>query len=190
MIKANAKLLVSTDRDDIRNQRLLTTGTLLRDLFTEVWKVWTKKIRLTVDETYVYNKTVYSGEKFQDIFSPGNISSIFNVELLNTGLMKGFRGRWGTTSANTKTGVLQPVGRISYYDAMSHCRRILLDFDTSMKQKGPRHLHPSQIGYFCTNETPTGAHIGVTKNYSMLTYVSLAQPIQPILDWLTISTTT
>lgn len=185
MIKANAKLLTNTDRDDIRNQRLLTTGTLLRDLFTEIWKNWIKSIRLSVDKTYVYNKTIYSGEKFQDIFSPGNMTAIFNVELLNTALMKGFRGRWGTTSANTKTGVLQPVGRISYYDAMSHCRRILLDFDTSMKQKGPRHLHPSQIGYFCTNETPTGAHIGVTKNYSMLTYVSLAQPIQPILDWLT-----
>ena len=99
--------------------------------------------------------------------------------------MKGFRGRWGTNPQDIKVGVLQPIGRISYYDAMSHCRRILLDFDTSIKQKGPRHLHPSQIGYFCTNETPTGAHIGVSKNYSMMTYVSLAAPVQPLLTWLT-----
>ena len=184
MIKSDAKLITNTDRDDIRNQRLLTTGTLMRDLFAAVWKDWVKSIRLAVDNTYNYNKTVYTGENFQDIFSPGNITAIFNIEKLNTGIMKGFRGRWGTNPQNTKTGVLQPVGRISYYDAMSHCRRILLDFDTSMKQKGPRHLHPSQIGYFCTNETPTGAHIGVTKNYSMLTYVSLGATIEPILSWL------
>ena len=184
MIKSNAKLISNTDRDDISNQRLITTGTLLRDLFTAVWKDWTKTIGFSVDEKYNYNKTVYAGEKFKDIFSPGNITDIFKVDVLNTGIMKGFRGRWGTTPQNTKTGVLQPVGRISYYDALSHCRRILLDFDTSMKQKGPRHLHPSQIGYFCTNETPTGAHIGVTKNYSMLTYVSLSTPREPILTWL------
>jgi DNA-directed RNA polymerase II subunit RPB2 len=184
IIKSKAKLIANTDRDDIRNQRLLTTGTLIRDLFSAVWKDWTKTVSLAVDTQYNYNKTLYEGEKFLDLFAAGNAASIFQVESLNTGLMKGFRGRWGTNPKNTKTGVLQPVARISYLDAMSHCRRILLDFDTSMKQKGPRHLHTSQIGYFCTNETPTGAHIGVTKNYSMLTYVSIAAPVQPLVNWL------
>jgi DNA-directed RNA polymerase II subunit RPB2 len=184
LIKADAKIISNTDRDDIRNQRLITSGTLIRDLFAAVWKDWVKSVSLTIDKTYNYNKTVYTGEKFQDIFAPGNINVIFNVEALNIGITKGFRGRWGTNPHNMKVGVLQPIGRISFYDAMSHCRRILLDFDTSMKQKGPRHLHPSQIGYFCTNETPTGAHIGVSKNYSMMTYVSLAAPVQPLLKWL------
>lgn len=184
IIKAQVKLIANTDRDDIRNQRLLTTGTLLRDLFAAVWKDWTKAVSLAVDVQYNYNKTLYEGDKFLDLFAPGNVNSIFQAEALNTGLMKGFRGRWGTNPKNTKTGVLQPVARISYLDAMSHCRRILLDFDTSLKQKGPRHLHTSQIGYFCTNETPTGAHIGVTKNYSMLTYVSIAAPVTPLMDWL------
>lgn len=184
IIKAQVKLIANTDRDDIRNQRLLTTGTLLRDLFAAVWKDWTKAVSLAVDVQYNYNKTLYEGDKFLDLFAPGNVNSIFQAETLNMGLMKGFRGRWGTNPKNTKTGVLQPVARISYLDAMSHCRRILLDFDTSLKQKGPRHLHTSQIGYFCTNETPTGAHIGVTKNYSMLTYVSIAAPVTPLMDWL------
>ena len=184
VVKSEAKLIANTDRDDIRNQRLLTTGTLLRDLFSAVWKDWTKAVTLTIDKTYNYNKTLYEGEKFLDLFAPGNVTNIFQVETLNQSLMKGFRGRWGTNPHNTKTGVLQPVARISFFDAMSHSRRILLDFDTSLKQKGPRHLHPSQIGYFCTNETPTGAHIGVTKNYSMLTYVSIAAPVQPVIKWL------
>jgi DNA-directed RNA polymerase II subunit RPB2 len=184
IIKTNAKITANTDRDDIRNQRLLTTGTLLRDLFSAVWKDWRKAVMLAVDKKYNYNTTLYEGEKFIEIFAPGNIVDIFQTDLLNTSLMRGFRGKWGTSAANTKTGVLQPVARISYLDAMSHCRRILLDFDTSLKQKGPRHLHPSQLGYFCTNETPTGAHIGVSKNFSMMTYVSIASPVKPIMDWL------
>ena len=184
IIKVNAKISANTDRDDIRNQRLLTTGTLLRDLFSAVWKDWRKAVSLAIDKKYNYNTTLYEGAKFVEIFAAGNIIDIFQVDLLNTALMRGFRGKWGTNAQNTKTGVLQPVARISYLDAMSHCRRILLDFDTSLKQKGPRHLHPSQLGFFCTNETPTGAHIGVSKNFSMLTYVSIASPVKPILEWL------
>lgn len=184
IIKTNAKISANTDRDDIRNQRLLTTGTLLRDLFSAVWKDWRKSISLAVDKKYNYNTTLYEGAKFIEIFAAGNIMDIFQVDILQNALMRGFRGKWGTNANNTKEGVLQPVARISYLDAMSHCRRILLDFDTSLKQKGPRHLHPSQLGYFCTNETPTGAHIGVSKNFAMMTYVSIASPVKPILDWL------
>lgn len=184
VIKSNAKLIANTDRDDIRTQRLLTTGTLLRDLFAAIWKDWKKALVLAVDKQYNYNKTLYEGEKFFDLFSSGNAHTTFQTDMLQSSIMRGFRGRWGTTSQNTKTGVLQPLARISYNDAMSHCRRILLDFDTSLKQKGPRHLHTSQVGYFCTNETPTGAHIGVSKNYSMLTFVSLAAQTGPVIDWL------
>lgn len=185
IIKCDAKLIANTDRDDIRNQRLLTTGTLLRDLFSAVWKDWQKAVSFRIDTTFNYNESLYEGVRFLEIFSSKMIVGILKEDDLNVALMKGFRGRWGTNEFNTKTGVLQPLARISYLDAMSHCRRILLDFDTSLKQRGPRHLHPSQIGYFCTNETPTGAHIGVSKNFSMLTYVSLASPYKPVIEWLT-----
>jgi DNA-directed RNA polymerase III subunit RPC2 len=57
---------------------------------------------------------------------------------------------------------------------MSHCRRVILDFDTGMKLTGPRKLHPSQYGYLCTSETPTGASIGITKNLSIMTAISTA----------------
>jgi DNA-directed RNA polymerase II subunit RPB2 len=184
IIKVNARISANTDRDDIRNQRLLTTGTLVRDLFGAVWKDWKKMVQLSVDKKYNYNTTLYEGEKFQDIFAAGNILEIFQVDELNAALMRGFRGKWGTNQFDTKTGVLQPLARISYLDAMSHCRRVLLEFDTSMKQRGPRHLHASQLGYFCTNETPTGAHIGVSKNYSMMTNVSIAAKVKPVLEWL------
>jgi DNA-directed RNA polymerase II subunit RPB2 len=184
IIKSDAKIIANTDRDDIRNQRLLTTGTLLRDLFSAIWGDWQKQVSMRIDTTFNYNESLYQGNRFLEIFSAKMIVGILKEDDLNTALIKGFRGRWGTNEFNTKVGVLQPLARISYFDAMSHCRRILLDFDTSLKQRGPRHLHPSQIGYFCTNETPTGAHIGVSKNYSILTYVSIASQYKPVINWL------
>ena len=173
-----------TNRDDIRNQRLLPTGTLLRGLFSESYKLWKKSTALYVDELYNYNKSEYQGNDFLKIFSTVGITKVLNGATLNDSLMRGFRGKWGTNEYTMKSGVIQPMARISYMDAMSHTRRVVSDFDTSMKLVGPRQLNTSQIGYFCTSETPTGGHIGATKNLSILTAISVAVSYEPILKWL------
>jgi len=184
LIRANAGLRVKTDRDDMRNQRFLPTGTLVRELFNGCWKDWKAAVTLTIDRTYRSNEQLYQGESAFDIFTTGNLNTIFQPATLNKGIMRGFRGKWGTNERNEKTGVLQPLARISYLDAMSHVRRVVSDFDTGMKTTGPRKLHTSQIGYFCTSETPTGAHIGATKNMSMMTQFSLGAATKPIYEWM------
>ena len=184
MIRVEMRMEPNTNRDDIRNQRLLPTGTLLRGLFSDCWKDWKKAVMLQVDETYNYNKSLYTDENFLNIFSPGNIGKVLATAKLDDSIMRGFRGKWGTNQYNMKSGVIQPLARISYMDAMSHVRRVVSDFDTSMKLVGPRHLNPSQIGYFCTSETPTGSHIGATKNLSILTAISIASPATAIMNWL------
>ena len=184
MIRVEMNLEPQTNRDDIRNQRLLPTGSLLRGLFSESWKLWKKAVRKSVDTKYNYNKLLFKGRKFLDIFSPGNINNVLSSTELNASILRGYRGKWGTNQYNMKVGVIQPLARISFMDAMSHTRRVISDFDTSMKLVGPRQLNPSQIGYFCTAETPTGGHIGATKNLSMLTAISVNAPTQPIIDWL------
>ena len=184
MIRVEMRMEPNTNRDDIRNQRLLPTGTLLRGLFSDCWKDWKKAVMLQVDESYNYNKSLYTDENFLNIFGPGNIGKVLATAKLDDSIMRGFRGKWGTNQYNMKSGVVQPLARISYMDAMSHVRRVVSDFDTSMKLVGPRHLNPSQIGYFCTSETPTGAHIGATKNLSILTAISIASPAVPIMNWL------
>ena len=184
VVRANAGLVVKTDRDDMRNQRFLSTGVLLRELFNGNWKDWRKAVTETIDRTYRANETMYEGRSVFELFAAGSLVSIFQPAMLNKGIMRGFRGRWGTNSQNEKTGVLQPLARISYLDAMSHVRRVVSDFDTSMKTTGPRKLHTSQIGYFCTSETPTGAHIGATKNMSMMTQYSFGAATQPVYDWM------
>jgi DNA-directed RNA polymerase II subunit RPB2 len=184
ILRVKAGIDSKSDRDDIRNQRLLPTGTLLSGLFSECWKDWKKAVRLKVDVTYNYNRTLYENENFLNIFSTGNISNVLSSSALNDSIMRGFRGKWGTNQYNMKSGVVQPLARISYLDAMSHTRRVVSDFDTSMKLVGPRQLNPSQIGYFCTAETPTGGHIGATKNLSMLTAISIPSSANLLMAWL------
>lgn len=200
MIRIEMRLEPQTNRDDIRNQRLLTTGSLLSDLFINSFGVWRDAIVKKVDETYNYNKSMYGGnlvrppadtivdpaegQKFLIIFNPSNIERVLSGATMTETLMRGFRGKWGTDPANIREGVIQPLARLSYLDTISHTRRVVTEFDTSMKLTGPRHLNPSQIGYFCTSETPQGAHIGVTKNMSILTGISVPVDIDPILVWL------
>jgi len=174
-----------TDRDDTRNQRCLTSGFLTQMLFSAAYKTWKSAVSLAIDKEYNYNKAVlYKDENFKNIFQPGNDTIIFVPGLLSEQIMRGFKGKWGTGMGEEKSGVLQALSRLSYTDFMSHCRRVILDFDTGMKLTGPRKLHTSQYGYFCTSETPTGASIGITKNLSIMTAISTASDSQKIKQWL------
>ena len=185
-----------TDRDDLRNQRCLTAGILIRMLFNQAYGQWLKVSRLAISKVYEYNKSEYQDTNFMNIFSHGNLDSLFlNIKMekneyfsLTNEVMRGFKGKWTVggkaSGGDEKTGVLQALSRLSYLDFMSQCRRAHLNFDTSMKLTGPRHLHGSQYGYFCTNETPGGASIGVTKNMSMLTMISTATNPEPFIHFL------
>lgn len=183
VILANVGRRDKTDRDDMRNQRFLPTGVLVRELFNACYKEWLKAAMLSIDRTYRANDAQYQGEHVYDLFD-GGVDALFQPAELNKMIMRGFRGKWGTNEQNEKVGVIQPLARISYLDATSHQRRVVSDFDTGMKTTGPRKLHTSQIGYFCTSETPQGAHIGATKNMSIMTQYSFAAPVKPVYDWL------
>jgi DNA-directed RNA polymerase II subunit RPB2 len=174
----------STDRDDIRNQRCLTSGFLTRMLFQNVYTKYIKEVSRAIDKEYKYNTTIYSGENFLNIFLPGNINTLFQLGFITQGINRGFKGKWSSGVGEEKSGVLQPLSRLSYLDFLSHCRRVVLDFDTGMKLQGPRRLHTTQFGYFCTSETPGGSSIGITKNLSILTAISLSMIPQPFVNWL------
>ena len=172
-----------TDRDDIRNQRCLSSGVLTRMLFQEAYTKWKKASILTMDKEYNFNESVYSGRNFENLFQAGTLKTIFKSGMMTESIARGFKGKWGT-SGEDKEGVLQPLSRLSYMDFLSHCRRVVLDFDTGLKMPGPRRLHTSQFGYFCTNETPGGGSIGITKNLSILTSISTGTEPGPFIRWL------
>jgi DNA-directed RNA polymerase II subunit RPB2 len=173
-----------TDRDDIRNQRCLTSGILIRMLFQGVYENWTKQTLLTFDKEYKYNKSIYKGSNFTNLFASATLPQLLVPNFITEGLMRGFKGKWGSKAGSEEQGVLQMLSRLSYMDFLSHCRRLSLEFDTSMKLQGPRRLHTSQYGYFCTNETPSGASIGITKNMNVLTAMSTYCSPGKVVKWL------
>lgn len=183
-IRAGAGLRPDTDRDDMRNQRFLPTGTLVRELFNACYKDWRGEVILAIDTTYRRNSQMYQGDEIFALFADNNLQTLFQPATLNKSIIRGFRGQWGTNERNTKAGVLQALARISYLDTISHTRRVVMDFDSGSKTTGPRKLHTSQVGYFCTSETPQGAHIGITKNMSIMTQFSFGAPLKPVYDWL------
>ena len=184
MLKVIQKIEAPASRDDTRNQRLLTSGFLCQMLFQNIYKTYLKAVALTIDKEFNYNESTYSEENFEKIFLEGNRRKIFMAGHLTTGIMRGFKGKWQTGSNKEEAGIIQEMSRLSYIDFMSHCRRVVLNFDTSMKLAGPRRLNPSQYGYFCTSETPAGGSIGVTKNFSMFTTVSISMNPAPVIQWL------
>ena len=184
ILKVRNNIDTATDRDDIRNQRCLTSGFLSRLLFQNVYKRWVKQATLTMDKEYKFNTKTYGGDNFLNLFSGGNIDIFFQNGVITEGITRGFKGKWTVGPSVDKTGIIQPLSRLSYLDFLSHCRRVVLEFDTTMKLQGPRRLHPTQFGYFCTSETPGGANIGITKNLSVLTAISLSMDPAPFIAWL------
>jgi DNA-directed RNA polymerase II subunit RPB2 len=184
IIRTAAAIDPPTDKDDTRNQRLLTSGFLTQMLFAGVYKTWIQAINKQVGQEYKYNAANYQGERFRNIFANTQADKVFIYNFITEGIMRGFKGKWGSSLGDEKSGVLQALTRQSYLDFMSHCRRVVSSFDTSLKLTGPRHLHPSQFGYFCTNETPGGSSIGIAKNLTVLTYISTGSNPQPFVDWL------
>ena len=201
ILRVKAGMDTKTDRDDIRNQRCLTSGVLTRMMFQGVYTAWWKAVRLSLDKEYNFNKGIYGGEKYTNLFLQGVMGQVIRggrlegehreaskARDLTVGIMRAFKGKWSSGSGagvgEEKTGVIQSLSRLSYLDFMSHCRRVVLDFDTGMKLPGPRRLHTSQYGYFCTSETPGGASIGIAKNLSMLTAISVATDPAPVIQWL------
>lgn len=201
ILRVKAGIDPPTDRDDIRNQRCLTSGVLTRMMFQGVYDVWRKAVRLSLDREYNYNKGIYGTDKYPNLFLHGVMGQMLRGGRLDgepreagksrdltLGIMRAFKGKWSSGSGvgvgEEKTGLIQALSRLSYLDFMSHCRRVVLDFDTGMKLPGPRRLHTSQYGYFCTSETPGGASIGIAKNLSILTAISVSTDPAPVIKWL------
>lgn len=185
ILRVYADIDTNTDRDDIRNQRCLTSGLLTRMLFQNTYTNYVKAVSRAIDKEYKYNTTIYEGENFLNIFLPGNMNALFLFGFITDGINKGFKGKWSSGVGEEKSGALQPLSRLSYLDFLSHCRRVVLEIDdTAISLPGPHRLHTTQFGYFCTSETPGGKSIGITKNLSMLTAISLSTDINIFKNWL------
>ena len=64
---------------------------------------------------------------------------------------------------------------------MSHLRRVNTPTEKTGKLIAPRKLHPSQWGIICPSETPEGGSVGLVKNLSLSTYITIDTSTEPIV---------
>jgi DNA-directed RNA polymerase II subunit RPB2 len=184
LVRVVAKIDLPTDRDSFRNKRVDTSGALLYDLFREYYKLQFKTIRQSIDKMYYYDDTgKYQGGNFVNLLNPGTYQTHFKELVLEQGIRRAFKGRWGSTTQTKRVGVVQDVNRLSHNSFISHLRKINLELGSETLVK-PRLLHSSQWGVIDPVDVPDGANTGLHKHLSMTAHITSGCSAQPMIEWL------
>ncbi len=182
-----------TDRDHFKFRRVEQTGDLLMSLFNEYYKIMMKEFRSKLD--IAYNnvgsgniKNSNNGNLFEsDILNSSNTylqENFFSNLVVETGYLRGFKGRWGSLEYTERDGIVQPLNRLSYYSFISHLRKTVLQISEKSKRKEPHLLHNSQWGIIDFIDSPDGGHVGFHKHLAMSTHITSGTSGYPIIDWL------
>jgi DNA-directed RNA polymerase II subunit RPB2 len=164
----------SDDRDSYSNKRIDLTGTLLNNLFRNYFNKLVKDMQKQVVRE-INNGSWRSTDDVLNIINQTNIYKIIKSTTIENGIKRALAtGDFGIKNSNSnKVGVAQVLNRLTYIASLSHLRRINTPMDKSGKLIPPRKLHPTQWGYICPAETPEGQSVGVVKNLSYLTHITI-----------------
>ena len=162
------------DRDSYLNKRIDLTGTLLNNLFRNYFNKLVKDMQKQIVRE-INNGSWRSTEDYEGIVNYTNIYKIIKSTTLENGLKRALStGDFGIKHTNSnKVGVAQVLKRLTYLDSLSHLRRVNTPIDKSGKLIPPRKLHSTSWGYICPAETPEGGSVGVVKNLSYMTHVTI-----------------
>jgi len=166
------------NRDSYINKRIDTPGVLMSNLFRQCYGKMTKEIKAIIEKELNLWRANNSF-LITDVISDSNIHRYFKHSLLDSWLKYALStGNWGIKSIgsfqNIRQGVSQVLNRMSYASTLSHLRRINTAMEKNGKLVQPRKLDNSQINMICPAETPEGASVGLVKNISLSTNVSIA----------------
>lgn len=161
-------ILNLTDRDSYSNKRIDVSGSLLRELYRELWGKFNKSIRLKIDSEYNYvtNKII----TIDQIIRNDNLKNVFNNNDMNE-ITRSFGSTFGT-GISAKQGIVQDLNRVSMLGTLSHIRRLRFPLPSGSKAVGPRKLHNSQWGFVCPSESPDGANTGIINHLSIIASIS------------------
>ena len=162
------------DRDHFGKKRLDLAGPLLANLFRMLFA------KLNKDVFRYMQRSVENNRPFQIELAvkPATISSGLKYSLAT--------GNWGDQkkAAQAKAGVSQVLNRYTYASTLSHLRRTNTPIGRDGKIAKPRQLHNTHWGLVCPAETPEGQACGLVKNLSLMCYVSVGTPGEPLADYM------
>jgi DNA-directed RNA polymerase II subunit RPB2 len=161
--------IILDDKDHMGNNRIITTGPLFAELFTDSFQKLCETIKYgIVKET---KNKILKDDDLQDlltrIIKPTHIHSKFRTALST--------GNWNLKNESpdsTKMGIAQVLQRFTQVQTISHLRRIITPFNKELKMAKIRLLNGTQCGYLCPCESPEGANVGLQTNMSILTRIS------------------
>lgn len=174
LIRTSLGLEITGDRDSYLNKRIDLTGTLLNNLFRNYFNKMVKDMQKQIIRE-INTGSWRSINDYKSIVNMTNIYKIIKSTTIENGLKRALStGDFGVKQTNSnKVGVAQVLNRLTYISALSHLRRINTPIDKSGKLIPPRKLHPTSWGFLCPAETPEGGSVGVVKNLSYMTHVTI-----------------
>ena len=185
LLQVNLDIVKGDDRDSYLNKRVDLTGTLLNNLFRNYFNKLVKDMEKQVIKE-INNGSWKSTDDYLNIINMTNIYKIIKSTTIENGLKRALStGDFGIKHSNSnKVGVAQVLNRLTYVASLSHARRIATPTDKSGKLIPPRKLHGTSWGYLCAVETPEGQSVGVVKNLSYMTHVTIHSNSTPIYDYV------
>jgi DNA-directed RNA polymerase II subunit RPB2 len=168
------EIIKQDDRDSYLNKRIDLTGTLLNNLFRNYFNKVVKDMSKQVIRE-INTGSWRSTEDYLSIINDTNMYKIIKSATIENGLKRALStGDFGIKSlTSNKVGVAQVLNRLTYSSSLSHLRRINTPIDKSGKLIPPRKLHNTSWGFLCPAETPEGGSIGVVKNISYMTHITI-----------------
>jgi DNA-directed RNA polymerase II subunit RPB2 len=171
------------DRDSYNNKRIDCTGPLLNNLF----RSYLNKVVKDGEKQIIRELNTGSWRSTEDhlnIINQTNIYKIIKSTTIENGIKRALStGDFSLKHTNgSKVGVAQVLSRLSYISSISHLRRVATPLDKSGKMVAPRLLNNTSWGFLCPAETPEGLSVGVVKNLSFMTTVSIYSDSSPIYD--------
>ena len=170
IILTHLNIIKETDRDSYTYKRINLAGTLLLELYRELWGKYTKGIQRKLDDEFKFLLEGTTEKKVEDIINQINKDTIFNSKIMDD-IVKSFGASFGT-GISKKQGIVQDLNRNVMLGTLSHIRRLSTPLPSSSKTFGPRKLHNSQWGLVCPIESPDGGNVGIINHLSIMAKVT------------------
>ena len=186
LLRCSFERISPDDRDSYLNKRIDLTGTLLNNLLRNYFNKLVKDMQKQVVRE-INNGSWRSTEDYMNIINTTNIYKIVKSTTIENGLKRALStGDFGIKNVNSnKVGVAQVLNRLTYISSLSHLRRINTPIDKSGKLIPPRKLHNTSWGFLCPAETPEGASVGVVKNLSYMSHITIPSSSESIHEYIT-----
>ena len=185
LIQTSLGWIAQDDRDSYLNKRIDLTGTSLNNLFRNYLNKLVKEMQKQVVRE-INSGSWRSTEDYENIINMTNIYKIMKSTTIENGINRALAtGDFSIKQSNSsKVGVAQVLNRLTYVSSLSHLRRINTPLEKSGELIAPRKLHNTTWGFLCPAETPEGQSIGIVKNISYMSHITIPTNSSSLYDYV------